>query len=238
MLDQITLADTIFLHISQQFFYAVELMIARPDLLDGFLFGILIYLFDNLCVVFYNPGQLSLGKDVLPEIVRHKAVRIRRISCAVVVAFIKRQEPAILSGELGAELNRSVVHSKMNHATLEREQEVMEVPVFLILAHSIFCVLLCELVFQLHRDDRKSVDKQANIQRQLSGILRITQLPRHAEDVLLVHDSGLLVIFGRSQVKHDKICRIDLYAIAQHIDNAAFGDFSGQPVQELALLRI
>ena len=134
-------------------------METRPDLLDRLLFSILVYLFDNLCVVFNNARQLSLGKNVLPEIVRHKAVRIRRISCAVVVAFIKRQEPAILSGELGAELNRSVVHSKMNHATLEREQEVMEVPVFLILAHGVFSILLCELVLQLHRDDRKSVDK-------------------------------------------------------------------------------
>ena len=43
-------------------------MVTRPDLLDRLLFSILVYLFDNLCVVFNNARQLSLGKNVLPEI--------------------------------------------------------------------------------------------------------------------------------------------------------------------------
>ena len=47
----------------------------------------------------------------------------------------------------------------------------MEIAVFLVLAHSIFGILLCELVLQLHCDNRKAVDEQANIQSQLSSIL-------------------------------------------------------------------
>ena len=59
----------------------------------------------------------------------------------------------------------------MNHATLEGEQQIMKIPIFLILAHSIFGILLCELVFQLHCDNREAVDKQADIQSQLPSIL-------------------------------------------------------------------
>ena len=114
----------------------------------------------------------------------------------------------------------------------------MRIAVFLVLADSIFRILLCELVFQLHRDDRKAVDKQANIQRQLSGILRITQLPRHAEDIFLIHDSGLLVILGRRQIEHDEVCRVDLHTIAKHINDTTLGDFSRQSVQKLALLSV
>ena len=114
----------------------------------------------------------------------------------------------------------------------------MEISVFLVLTYGVFCVLLCELVLQLHCDDWKAVDEQADIQCQLPGILRIAQLPCHTEDVLLIHDSGLLVILGRSQVEHDEVCRIDLHAIAQHIYNAALSNLAGEPVQKLTLLRL
>ena len=148
-------------------------MVTRPNLFDGLLLGILVHLFDDLRVVFYNTRQFSLGKDVLPKVVCHNAVRIRRISCAVVIAFIERQEPAIFSGKFRAELNCGIIHGKVNHASFEGEQKVMEIPVFLILAHSIFGILLCELILQLHCDDRKAVDEQADIQRQFTSILRI-----------------------------------------------------------------
>ena len=238
MLDQITFTDTVLLHISQQLLHAVELMVTRPDLFDGLLLGILVHLFDDLRVIFYNARQFSLGKDILPKVVCHKTVRIRRISRAIVIAFIERQEPAIFPGKFRTELNRGIIHSKMNHATLEGEQQIMKISVFLILAHSVFCILLCKLVLQLHCDNREAVDEQANIQSQFSCILRIAQLPCHAEDVLLIHDSGLLVIFGRCQIEHDEICRINLHAIAQYINDASLSDLSGQTVQELSLLCI
>jgi hypothetical protein len=92
----------------------------------------------TLRIIFYNARQFSLGKDVLPKIVCHKAVRIRRISCAVVVAFIERQEPAIFPCELCTELDRSIVHGKVNHAALEGEQQIVEISIFLILTDSIF----------------------------------------------------------------------------------------------------
>ena len=47
----------------------------------------------------------------------------------------------------------------------------MEIAVFLVLTDSIFRVLFCELVFQLHSDNREAVDEQADIQSQLPGIL-------------------------------------------------------------------
>ena len=171
MLDQITFTDTVLLHICQQLLHTIELVVARPNLFDGLLLGILIHLFDDLRVVFYNARQFSLGKDILPKVVCHKAVRIRRISRAIVIAFIERQEPAIFSCKFRTELNRGIIHGKMNHATLEGEQQIMKIPIFLILAHSIFGILLCQLVFQLHCDNREAVDKQADIQSQLPSIL-------------------------------------------------------------------
>ena len=114
----------------------------------------------------------------------------------------------------------------------------MKISVFLILPHSIFGVLLCELVFQLHRNDRKTVDKQTNVKCQLLSVLRIAQLPCHAENVFLKHDFSLFVVFGRRQIEHDEICRIHFHAVAQHIDNTALGDLSGQAVEELPLLYI
>ena len=237
VLNQVSLSCSVFLHISQQFLNAVKLMVTRPYLLDGLLLGIFVHLFNDLRIVFYNTGKLFLGKDIFPEIVCHQAVRIRRIPCAVVIAFVERQEPAVFPGQLCAELDRGIVHGKMHHAALEGEQEIVEISVFLILTHGVFRILLCELVFQLHRDDRKAVDKQADIQSQLPSILRIAQLPWHAEDIFLIHDSGLLVILGRCQVEHDEVCRIDLHTITQDIDYAALSDLAGEPVQELTLLR-
>ena len=90
VLDQVPLADTILLHVCQQLLHAVQLMITRPDLFNGLFLGILVHLFNDLRVVFNNAGQFSLGEDVLPEIVRHEAVRIRRISCSVVIALVER----------------------------------------------------------------------------------------------------------------------------------------------------
>ena len=55
-------------------------MITRPYLFDGLLFGILIYFFDNLSIVFHNPEQLFLSKDTLLKVVRHTLIEIRRIT--------------------------------------------------------------------------------------------------------------------------------------------------------------
>ena len=114
----------------------------------------------------------------------------------------------------------------------------MEVTVLFVLANRILGILLCELVFQLHRDYRKPIDKQTNIQSQLSSILRISQLSYGAEDILFVHDSCLLVILRRCQIKHDEICRVYLHAITKHINNATFSNLTGEPVQKLTLLCI
>ena len=40
-------------------------MVTRPNLFDGLLLGILVHLFDDLRIIFYNARQFSLGKDIL-----------------------------------------------------------------------------------------------------------------------------------------------------------------------------
>ena len=94
-------------------------MITRPNLLDGLLLGLLILLLDDLRIIFYDPRQFSLGKNVLPKIIRHESVGIGGIAGSVIIAFIEGQKPAVFSCKFCTELDRCVVYGKMYHAALE-----------------------------------------------------------------------------------------------------------------------
>ena len=114
----------------------------------------------------------------------------------------------------------------MDHAAFEGEQNVTRITVVLILLDGVFGILLCELILQFHRDDWKTVDENAEIQSQLSCVLRVAELPSHAEDVLLVHFLLLPVVLRRREIEHNQVCRINLNAITKNIDNATLGQFS------------
>ena len=122
VLNQVTLADAIFLYVSQQFFYAIQLVITREYLLYILLLSFRVLFNNNLCVVFNNATELQFGKNILPKIVCHQAIWIRRITGTIIVAFIKRKEPAAPTVQLCAEFDSCIVNGKMHHAALELEQ--------------------------------------------------------------------------------------------------------------------
>ena len=110
VLDEIALTDTVLFHIREQLLHAVQLMVAWPDLFHGFLLRVRIFINDDLSVILDNAGELPLRQNVLPQIVCHDAVRIRRIARAIVIALVEWQEPAVLPGKLRAEHDGLVVY--------------------------------------------------------------------------------------------------------------------------------
>ena len=211
-------------------------MISGKNLLHRLLFCLRVHFLHNLRIVLNDSRQLLLGQNILPKIVCHDAIRVRRVACTVIVALVKWQEPAVLAAQLGAEFDPCIVQRKMNHASFEGEQSISRVSVGFVLLHRIIGVLLCELVFQFKSDYRQPIDKNTQVQSQLARILGITELTGHAENVLFKQLPGLDIVFSRCQIKHDEIDRIHLDAIAQNIDDASLGEFALEPVQKLAFL--
>ena len=197
VLNKILFSDTICFHIGKQLRYNIELMVAGEKLLFLFLFGVLVHLDNDLRVVFYNQRQFFLGENILPKIIGHKAVWIRRVTCSIIVSLVKWQKPAVLSGKFRAELDTGIVYGKMHHAAFEGKKRLARIAVIFVLLHSIVYILLCKLVFQLKGDNRQTVYKNAHIKGQLPGILCIAELTSHAENVLSKHLPCLGIVLGR-----------------------------------------
>ena len=121
-------------------------MVTGENLLFLFLFGILIHINDNLRIVLYDQRQFFLGEDILPKIIGHKAVWIRRVTCSIIISLVKGQKPAVLSGKFRAELDTGIVYGKMHHAAFELEQHLSGITVILVLLNGIINILLCDLI--------------------------------------------------------------------------------------------
>ena len=103
----------------------------------------------------------------------------------------------------------------------------------LILIDGVIHILLGQLVFQLEGDDRQTVDEDAQIQRQLRGVGREMELARDAEDVFRMQRCGGGVIYAGRHIEHDEAGGISLDAFAQHVNNAALGDFIADTGEKL-----
>ena len=236
MFYEIALPDAVPPHVGEQFLNRIQLMVAREYLFNGFLLRLLVRLLHHLRVVLDDAGELPLREDVLPEVVRHDAVGIRRIARAVLPALVERQEPACLAREPRAELDRLVVHGEMHHRPSEREQRLVRVAVLPVLLYRILSALLRQLVLQLEGNDGKPVDEHAEIERKPRRVGGVPELPRHAKDVFGEVRLGCGVLRPRQHVEHDEVRRIDLHALAQHVNDAALYDLAVQAVEELSLL--
>ena len=159
VLDKVFLPNAVFSDISQQFFNYIQLMVSREYLFHTFLFRVLVGFLDHLGIVFNDAGELCFGQYVLPEIIGHHAIRVRRISCAIFISLVKWQEPAVFPCELRAEFDAGVINGKMHHTSFERKQQIPWIPVILILLDSIICILFRQLIFQFKSDDRQSIDE-------------------------------------------------------------------------------
>ena len=186
VLNEIALADAVLLHIRQQAFHRRQLMIAREDLLIPGFAGFLVLFLDQRGVVLDDAREHVLGQNLLPQVIRHQAVRIGRVARAVLVALVEGQKPALLALQTGAEFDLRIIHRKVTHAAGELEQQLLGAAVMLVLINRIVHVLLGQLVFQLEGDDWQAVDEDAQIQRQLGGVGREMELARDAEYVLRI----------------------------------------------------
>src|SRR5690242_2762939 len=99
-----------------------ELVIPRPNLPALLLAGAWILFLYDLSIVLEDIGQPCRCQDLLPQIVGLESVRIRRVSCTIVVAFVKGQEPRALARELGAHLHLAVIDGEVDHAASELKQ--------------------------------------------------------------------------------------------------------------------
>ena len=238
VLDEIAFAHTVLPDIGQEFFYTIQLMIARPDLFDRFLPGFRIFLDDDLDVVLDDTGQFRLRQDIFPQVVRHDALGVGRIPGPIAVSFVERQEPAGLPAKFRAELDRLIIYGKMYDTALEGKQQFPGIAVFFILFHSIGCRLSREMIFQLYGNDGQTVDEQAEVQCQFRRIDSIAQLSGNAENILVKQPLRLLIVFCRREIEQNQVSRIGFDAIAQHVDDTAPGDFSRKTVQKLPLLLV
>ena len=106
----------------------------------------------------------------------------------------------------------------------------------LILIDRVIHVLFGELVFQLEGNHRQTVDENAQVQRQLGCVGGEVQLARDAEYVLGMQLRGGGVVHAGRHVEQHKAGRVDLYAPAQHIDDAALGDLIAHTGEKLRTL--
>ena len=211
-------------------------MRARKDLLVLCFAGFLVLFLDQGGIVFDNAGKHLLSENPLPQVIRHQAVRVGRIACAVLVSLVEGQKPAFFSLQACAELYLRIVHRKVNHAARELEQELLGAAIMLILIDRVIHVLFGELVFQLEGDHRQAIDENAQVQRQLGCVGGEVQLARDAEYVLGMQLRGGGVVHAGRHVEQHKAGRVDLYAPAQHIDDAALGDLIAHTGEKLRTL--
>ena len=121
MLNQIPQPDSVGLHIRQQPLHTIQLVVTWKYLLYFLFLRLRVFFNDHLRIVLDNATQFQLGQDVLPQIVGHQTVRIRRIPGSVAISFIEGQEPAGFALQLGAEFDSCIVNGKMHHTALELE---------------------------------------------------------------------------------------------------------------------
>ena len=74
----------------------------------------------------------------------------------------------------------------MHNAALKAEQLLRRVSVRFILLDRISSILQSELVLQLHRNNRKAIQENAEVKREAAIFLGILQLASHTENVLVI----------------------------------------------------
>ena len=186
MLDQISPADTISFCICQQRLYHRKLMVTWEHLLICYSTSILIFFSNDLSIVFNNIGQLILGQNLFPKIIGFDTVWIWRVACTVIKSFVKWQEPRLFSFQLRAHSYLVIIDSKVNNTTLETKQHLIWSTVIFVLFYRIKHILFGKLIFQLHSDYWKTIDKNTYIQSQTRIEAGILQLPSNAENILFV----------------------------------------------------
>ena len=131
----------------------------------------------------------------MPQIVGFQAVGVNGVASSVLATewvggvfqtLVERQEPRLGALQCGAHHYFLVVNGKVYGTTLRREQQLLGVAVVLILKNCLCSVLLGEVVFQLHCDNRQTVDEHSNVDRLLRGLAGEMELTNNGKAVGLI----------------------------------------------------
>ena len=232
VLDQIPFADAAGLGIGQELAHHVELVVAGKDLLL-LLPPLVVLLLHDLGVVLDDVREPGLGQNLLPQVVGLEAALVGRVAGPVVPALVEGQEPGILALQVRAHPHFLVVHREVHHAAAELKQQLLGIPVALVLLHRIIHGLFGQPVLELEGGHRQAVDEEAQVQGELGLVLAVAQLPGDAEDVGRKAFLGLDVAGRGRAVEQVQAHRPVLDPVAQHVDDAALGDLALEPVEEL-----
>src|SRR6185437_7963522 len=118
---------------------------------------------NDLRVVFKNLDEPRLRQKLLPQVIGLEAVRIGRISRAVIKAFVERQEPRVFAFEVSAEPDFLIVHGKVSDAAAKLKEKFARVAVAFVLLHRVFHGLLGQTVLELEGRNRQAVEEEAQV---------------------------------------------------------------------------
>ena len=232
VLDQIPLADAARLGIGQELVHHVELVVTGKYLLL-LLPPLVVLLLHDLGVVLDDVREPGLGQNLFPQVVGFDAGLVGRVAGPVIPALVEGQKPRILGLKVRAHPHFLVVHREVHHAPAELKQQLLGLPVALVLLHRIIHGLFGQAVLELERRHRQAVDEEAQVQGELGLVLAVPQLPGDAEEVGRKAFLGLDVAGRGRAVEQVQAHRPVLDPVTQHVDDAAFGDFTLEPVEKL-----
>lgn len=235
VLDEVALAGAVSFCVGEEVADDGELVIPGEYLGSFGFFGVRVFGFEDLCVVFDDVGEFWFGEDVFPEVVGFDAVRVRGVSGAVVIAFVEGEELRCFSIDLGTHVDFVVVYGEVDDGPSEVKEEFTGVTVVPILVDGIFVGLAGEGVFEFAGNDRKTVEEDAEVKGEGGVPCGVVELAGYAEDVISeVLFCGDVVFGGEGGVEIDVARGVDLYAVSEDSGCSVFFDLTLNAADKLA----
>ena len=234
VLNEIAPPRAVFRYVLQQFAHHVDLVETGPYLHGLLAPGLAISCFDDLRVVLYDVGETVAGKYLPPQVIGFQSVGIGRIARTIVPPLVEREKPRSLALEMRAKLHLVVVHREVRHAAPEREQFFARTSIPLVLFDGIPHRLFGQAVFQFKGGDRKAVNEQAQVQRQLRVVEAVAKLAGYAETVLAIAFLCSGIVRRGGAVEKINLVRAMLHAVAQRVNRTLLGNAAFETGQEFA----
>ncbi len=164
VLVQIGMSRSIFLSMSAQLAYSLQLMIARKNLrlLPGAP-PIFIVHINDLNKALNQIQHTSLCPNLFPKIRSGDSSPAWRVARPSVAPPIKREKLCPASSQSGGHIYLIRIHCKMSQTAGKLKQRLLRTPGVAILGHSIQHILTTQLIFQLTGKHREPVNKQTEV---------------------------------------------------------------------------
>ena len=120
----------------------------------------------------------------------------------------------------------------MHDTAFRAEQRLCRTAIFFILLDCIIYILLGELIFQLHSDDRQPVQKNAEVKCEPCIGTGILELSCHAEYILFIQLCGIRIISGRTHEKEVQCFVFVLHAVAEQFYYTVAPQLLGELLKE------